>query len=203
MPDSKTTLSIAPYRKGALPLKLELGPVFIAEARVHEIAMADKARAKSLFADFIGAYIYTSKLHAMCKLHVARAATESRKRRSVLIIDFMPEMAKAKGLSTSRSPTGAEDIREAFLYRDEEFLIIEDGRAALEAAEAMMLGKMLALRDAADAVKQMLSPEDRPRLSNSEIQPNAYGRDANPDPMGAADPPPANTPVEGFDEPQH
>lgn len=200
MSNSNAVLAIAPYRKGGLPLKLDLGPSFISEARIHEISFADKTRAKDLFAEFTKAYIYASKLHAMCKLHVARAAIESRKRRSVLIIDFMPEMAKAKGLSTSRSPTGAEDIREAFLYRDEEFLLIEDGRAALEAAEALLFGKMMAFREAADAVKQMLSPEDRPRLNNAEVQPNAHGFDENPDPMGAADaaPPPITT-VAGFD----
>lgn len=203
MSDSRATLSIAPYRRGGVPTLFDLGPCFVAERRIMEISFADKPRAKDLFAEFTRAYIYASKLHAMCKMQVAKATTESRKRRSVLIIDFIPEQAKAKGLATSRSPTGAEDIREAFLYRDEEFLAIEDSRAALEAAQELLFGKMMAFREAADAVKQMLSPDDRPRLNNATIEPNAHGRDAVPDPMGAADETPLNTPVDGFDAPAH
>jgi len=198
-------LEIAPYRTGGHPLVLDLAPCFVAEARIHEISFADKARSKDLFSEFTRGYIHASKLHAMCKLHVARATNESRKRRAVLVIDFMPAMAKEKGLASSRSPTGAEDIREAFLYKDEEFLRIEDSRAALEAAEQLLFGKMMALREAADACKQMLSPEDRPRLNNAELTPNAHGRDANPDPMHAADDiaPPISKPVDGFGTPGH
>lgn len=196
MSSSPTTLSIAPYRAGGIKLDFELAPLFTAEHRLFEIAIADKSKAKELFTEYTKAYIYASKLHAMCQLHVAKAAIESRKRRAILVIDYMPEMAKAKGLSTSRSPTGAEDIREAFLYRDEEFLRIEEGRASLEAAEQLLFGKMMAFREAADAMKRLLSPDERPRMSNAETLPNAFGSDDVPDPIGASD-----QPVDGFDAP--
>jgi len=198
-----TTLSIAPYRKGGAPVEFELGSVFPVEARIHEIAFADKSRAKDLFADFTRAYVYTSKLHAMCKLHVARATVEARRRRAVILLDLIPGMVKERGLATSRSATGAADIREAFYYTDAEYLQIEDGRAALEAAEALLFGKMMALREAADACKHMLSPDERPRLSNVEVRPNAFGVDTNPrmmesEPWNSAkefeiDPPPRHT----------
>jgi hypothetical protein len=203
MADSSTTFAISPYRKGGLPLKFDMAQVFSAESRMHEISFAGKIQSKDLFATFTRAYIYVSNLHAMVKLHVARASTEARKRRAVLIIDHIPGMAKEKGLATSRSPTGAEDIREAFLYKDEEYLLIEEGRAALEAAEALLFGKMMAFREAADACKQMLSPDERPRLNNAELTPNAHGMDEKPlIPHDEVVPPP-KTPVTGFGEPQH
>lgn len=198
-------LIIAPYRVGGIALTLDLQPCFVAEARIHEISFADKQRAKDLFSEFTRAYIYASKLHAMCKLHVFRATTASRRRRSIVLIDIIPGKVAEKGLSTSRSTTGAADIREAFIYTDEEYLACEDARAALEAAEQLMFGKMMAFREAADACKQMLSPDDRPRLNNAEIHPNAHGTDAEPNPMQAYDEatPIPNRPVEGFGTPGH
>lgn len=197
-------LILAPYRRNALALKMDMMPIFQAEQRINEIAFAGKDQAKSLFADFTRAYVYSAKLHAMVKLHVARATNESRKRRAVLILDYIPEQAKAKGLATTRSPTGAEDIREAFLYRDEEFLNIEDARAALEAAEALLLSKLMAFRDAAQGCRAMLAPQDVPHFNNAETQPNAYGTDANPrmveEPIDA--PPPIKI-VDGFGTPSH
>jgi len=198
-------LTILPYKPGGISLTLDLAPCFVAEARIHEISFADKQRAKDLFSEFTRAYIYASKLHAMCKLHVFRATTASRRRRSIVLIDIIPEKVKEKGLTTSRSATGAADIREAFIYTDTEYLACEDARAALEAAEQLMFGKMMAFREAADAVKHMLSPDDRPRLNNAEIHPNAHGTDAVPDPMGASDdaPPLPHQPVTGWGTPGH
>jgi len=198
-------LSIAPYRKLGLAVSLDMAPCFTAEARIFEIAFADKAKAKDLFSEFTRAYIYAGKLHAMLKMHVAKATTESRRRRAVILLDLMPEMAKEKGLASSRSPTGAADIREAFFYKDEEFLAIEDSRAALEAAEALLFSKLMAFREAADAVKQMLSPEDRHRPNNAELVPNAFGTDTNPRMMEVPrdEAPPPICVVEGFGTPGH
>lgn len=200
-----SVLTILPYKPGGLSLELDLKPCFVAEARIHEISYADKQRAKDLFSEFTRAYIYASKLHAMCKLHVFRATTASRRRRSIVLIDIIPGKVAEKGLGTSRSTTGAADIREAFIYTDEEYLACEDARAALEAAEQLMFGKMMAFREAADACKQMLSPDERPRLNNAEVHPNAHGTDAVPNPMQAFDeatPINSNT-VPGFGKPGH
>ena len=203
------TLDLEMYRKNAPPIKLEMGPLFAAERRINDIGFATKAQAKALYANFLGAYIHAAKLHAMVKLHVAKSAIESRRRRSIILIDIIPGKAKEKGLSTSRSPTGAEDIREAFFYEDEEFVHIENSRAALEAAEQLMFGKMMAFKSAADACSAMLSPDEREhRGPNTEVQAGAHGIDPMGDMVeaGAREhtpevPPKADVP--GFGKPSH
>lgn len=204
------TLDIALYRKDLPALKLELGPIIAAEHRINDIGFASKDQAKGLYSTFMGAYIHASKLHAMVKLHVAKGAIESRKRRSIVLIDIIPGKAKEKGLGTARSPTGAEDVREAFFYADEEFVSIENSRAHLEAAEQFMFGKMMAFRSAAEACCAMLSPDERPRFNNTEVVGGFHGVD--PDgrmvEQGAAQhtpstPIPPIVDVGGFGKPSH
>jgi hypothetical protein len=203
------TLDIALYRQDLAPLKLELGPIIAAEHRINDIGFATKDQAKVLYSTFIGAYIHAAKMHAMVKLHVAKGAIESRKRRSIVLIDIIPGKAKEKGLGSARSPTGAEDVREAFFYADEEFVAIENSRSHLEAAEALMFGKMMAFKSAAEACAAMLSPDERPRASNTEVVGGFHGVDPNGRMVEAgaqehtpAAPPPIKD-VAGFGSPVH
>jgi hypothetical protein len=194
-----TVLTIQLYRDGLAPLRLDLAPAHQAERRINDIAFATKHHAKELFSTFLRGYINVAKSHAVVKLHAQKAAIEARKRRAVLLIDHIPAMAKEKGLATSRNATGSEDVREAFYYTDPEYVRIEEARAHLEAAEALLFGKMMAMKAAHDACKAMLSPEDRPVASNTaEAVPGPYGVDERPAMVQEE-----HEEAQGFGEPRH
>jgi hypothetical protein len=157
-----TTLAVPHYRQGLEPFKFDLARVYEAEARLGDIAICTKPLAKDLVATFTKAYVQLGKVHAKVKYEVAMATIQARRRRAVLLLDEMPEKAKAKGLATARAPTGSEDVREAFFYTDETYLHIEEARAGLEATQELLFGKMMAMRGAIDSCRAMLSPDERP-----------------------------------------
>jgi hypothetical protein len=86
---------------------------------------------------------------------VAEATIASRKRRAVIILDMATEIAKSKGLSSARAPTGSEDIREAICYADDEYTAIETYRASLEGLKELVYIKLNSMRLAFDAVKSI------------------------------------------------
>jgi hypothetical protein len=176
---SQTTLAVPHYRKGIEPFKFDLARVYEAEARLSDIAIATKPIAKDLVATFTKAYVQLGKVYAKVKYEVAMAAIAARKRRAVILLDELPEKAKAKGLATARAPTGSEDVREAFFYTDEAYLAIEESRAALEATQELLFGKLMAMKAAMESCRAMLSPDDRPSF-------DTHGSALVSDPTGRA-----------------
>jgi hypothetical protein len=95
--------------------------------------------------DFDDGYDAACKLHSRVIYEVEMATIASRKRRAVLLRDELPTVIKDRGLASSRSPVGAEDIRETIYYEDDEFVRLEQYRAALEAIRELLFGKMMSM----------------------------------------------------------
>ena len=182
---SNAILAVPHYKQGLEPHRFNLERVYEAEARLQDIQLAGTAQAKDLFAVFTKAYVQLGRIHSKVKYEVAMAAIASRKRRAVLMLDVIPEQAKAKGLGTARAPTGSEDVREAFMYSDPDFLHIEESRAALEATEALVFGKMMAMKDAMAACRMMLAPGEITTvqtIGNTSPEPSEKPLNYDPEP---------------------
>jgi hypothetical protein len=185
---SNAILAVPHYRQGIEPLRFDLARVYEAEARLQDIQLAGTSQAKELFAVFTKAYVQLGRVHAKVKYEVAMAAIASRKRRAVLMLDVIPEKAKEKGLGTARAPTGSEDVREAFMYSDSDFLRVEESRASLEATLELVFGKMMAMKDAMAACRMMLAPGDVPSvqtLGNTSPEPAEKTISYDPEPSPA------------------
>lgn len=151
-----TVLSIPRPQYGLAPLQIDLTIAYKAESHIKEIAAANQSNALWFASVFSEAYNSLSRAYGALHYEVASAAIAARKKRAVLVLDVAPRIAKEKGLSSTRSPTGSEDVREAICYSDPEYAAIEEYRAALEAAKELVFLKLRAMQMAYDATKAIV-----------------------------------------------
>lgn len=123
---------------------------------MHELAFANTNTAKELAATFWDAHSRLARIYGEVSRELASTEVALKKRKAVLTLDVIPDKAKEKGLTSSRSPTGSEDIREAFYYTDDEFVAIKESLGALEAVKEMLEIKLTSLRGAAETAKRMI-----------------------------------------------
>jgi hypothetical protein len=161
MMETRTALILQRPEKGLAPLEVDLALAYEAEARLPDIAHVNRMTAPGLVAMFTRAADHMAKVHARLEFEVQRATIASRRRRSIVTLDLMPQQVKERGLGSPRSPLGAEDIREALLYGDDEYCRIEEARAGLEAARELAFNKLLLLKGAARSCEKVLEPEGR------------------------------------------
>jgi hypothetical protein len=154
--NSSTTLSIPRPLQGLNPFEVDLTLAYQAEGHLKEIATAGSGNALFLVSKFARAYNALGRAYGMLYKEVGSAAIDSRKRRAHIILDLAPAKAKEKGLSSQRSPTGSEDVREAICYSDPDYCAIEEYRAALEAAKELVFIKLQAMRMGYEAVKSII-----------------------------------------------
>jgi hypothetical protein len=155
-----TKLSISRPQAGLAPLEIDLTLARKAEASLREIAAANSSSSLSLASTFSVAYDSLARAYGALYAEASLATIASRKRRSVVLLDLAAGIAQAKGLASSRSPTGSEDVREAICYADDEFTAIETYRAGIEAAKELVYMKMQAIRMGFDAVRAILKAND-------------------------------------------
>lgn len=151
-----TMLSIQRPWQGLEPFEVDLKLAFDGERRMQEIATATTGNALLLCSVFARAYDSLGRAYGHIYCEVGCATVAARKRKSILVLDKAPGIAKEKGLSSARSPTGSEDVREAICYADEEYCRIEEYRAGLEAAKELIYCKLQAMRMSYDAVRSLV-----------------------------------------------
>lgn len=132
-------------RRDEPTFEVDLTPIHRAESRREELIVAQGRTLLELANAFDDGYDAACKLHSKVIYEEEMATIASRKRRAIIMRDDLPGRIKERGLGSSRSPLGAEDIREAMLYEDEEFTKLEEYRAALGAIKELLFGKMMSM----------------------------------------------------------
>jgi Mg2+ and Co2+ transporter CorA len=132
-------------RQDERTFEVDLTRIHQVESRRNELMAASGRGLIELANDFDDGYDAACKLHSRVIYEVEMATIASRKRRAVLLRDELPTVIKDRGLASSRSPVGAEDIRETIYYEDDEFVRLEQYRAALEAIRELLFGKMMSM----------------------------------------------------------
>lgn len=146
-------------------IKIDLKSILESERRLHEVAITTKDKAPELLASFNLSWL---ELHGhIVYLENERniADRELRKRRSVIVLDVAPQILKDKGLANPRSPAGNEDLREAVINQDAEYLAIEERYQKIEAVIELLRGKLKAFEMAYNSVKKIIS--DLPSFYNN------------------------------------
>jgi hypothetical protein len=154
--NSTAMLTIERPHQGLAPFEVDLRLAYEGERKMKEIATATSGNALHLASVFARAYDSLGRAFGHLYKEVGSATIESRKRKAKLVLDEAPRIAKEKGLANSRSPSGAEDVRAAVCYADEEYCRIEEYRNALEAAKELVFCKLQAMRMAYDAVRSLV-----------------------------------------------
>lgn len=140
--------------------EIDLIRVHQAEARREEIVSAHGRALLELANAFDDGYDSACKLHSQVIYESEMATIASRKRRAVLLRDEFPRIIRERGLGSTKSPVGAADIRDTLLYEDDEFLRLENYRAALEAIKELLFGKMFSMQRLCKRTEILLQRHD-------------------------------------------
>jgi hypothetical protein len=140
------------------PMEFELGSLLKVENRKAEIAYVNKETAPELLTAFNEAYCATKRMMNQINLEYMNSKRYADQRRAIVILDVVPEVLKRKGLSTTRSPGGSEDLRKAVLDLDTEYNALLDIVAVLETAYEFLNIKAKGFEWAYHAVKKIYDP---------------------------------------------
>ena len=117
------------------PLIFELQEIEKIEQRKIEISYANKDTAPELMYIFNKAYCEIKRMMAQIGHEYSVAKKYSNKRKGAVLLDVAPDILQKKGLKTS------EDLRNAILDQDDEYLELLDKVNMLEAAYEYLSGK--------------------------------------------------------------
>ena len=137
-------------------IELNMNKVYATERRIPEIAFITPHKAPELLARFNEAFLDLVKYIPMVKYEHIQAKREANKRRSIVLLDLVPEILKTKGLTNAKSPAGSEDLRRAILETDEEYERLSRQCEKIEAIIELLEGKLKALEWAYTATKKIV-----------------------------------------------
>jgi hypothetical protein len=157
--DQKTCSLVVPSEEGKKPILLPLTKIYETESRIQEVATVNAHKAPELLAAFNIAYLdirdYIVRLH----LCLADAESSANTRKSIVILDIVPQVLRDKGIASARSPGGSEDQREAVLAQDAEYLKRKDRIDIIKAIIELLEGKKIGIEWAYTSVKKILGGE--------------------------------------------
>lgn len=148
--------------------QVNLAPIYIAEARRNELVAARGRSLIELANAFDDGYDAACRLRAQAMYEQEIATIASRKRRAIILRDEMPAKLKERGLTSARSPVGAEDIRDTMYYEDAEFEKLETYRAALSAVVEFLFGKMMSMNRLCKRAESLMPQQDRGGLGQHD-----------------------------------
>lgn len=187
--DPQTSTFLIPRRDGST-VHVQMRSVYTALGRVQEIATVNAQKAPELLATFNMAYLDVIEVQKQLELLEHDAEQVANLRKSVVLLDLVPKYMQERGISTSRSPLGSEDLRKAMLDRDEEYLACLDRVAHIQAVQKLVDGQKEGLEMAFTSVKKILGGETNWQGLNQNRNLSAGA------PSGPLYPPVPSTPAE-------
>lgn len=140
-------------------ISLPLADLYSAEARIREIATVNAHKAPELLATFNIAYLNLNDYLRQIELFLHQAKKALNGRKSIVLLDIVPQFLADRHL-TGKSKSGSEDLRQAVLDQDQEYLRLADNVAQVEAILKLMEEKRKAFEMAFTSVKKILGQEN-------------------------------------------
>jgi hypothetical protein len=142
---------------------LDMRKIHKAEARLVELQGVTRLKAGELLYTFIDAFGEAKTHLAWLRGEYGRAKQRVREARGIVVLDKAADVLKAKGLASSRSPAGSEDLRDGVVNRDEEYKKVFDVFCQIEAAVEHMEGKVEKMKMAYYAISDLVKTADAKR----------------------------------------
>jgi hypothetical protein len=152
MHEQGTQILVPRFTGNRQPIVVDMDLPYRAEARINEISFANKSTAPELASFFNQAYGQLATAYAKLHYEMGMSEIACKKRKAVLTLDHIPDKMKEKGFAKSN-----EDVREAFLYTDEDYINLKESLAAIEATKELVYIKMNALKMALDTTRGILN----------------------------------------------
>lgn len=156
------------------PLSFEVGEIRRAEERIQEIAFMTPSKAPELMAVFNKAYLDVCRISSAVEYEYELASKHLRETRAVLLIDKVPQRLKEKGLSTTKSPNGSEDYRQALLDLDPDYSKAQETLINIKCYLSLLEGKKKSIEMAYTATKKILGESFQNR-SNPHLTTGTVG----------------------------
>ncbi len=128
------------------PHCFDMRRVFRAESRLIELSGLTKAKAGELLHCFIQAFDDAKTHLATLRGEHMRSKQKVRSVRAVVVLDKASKVLQEKGLASTRSPAGSEDLRSAVVDSNQDYLDAAEHFAQIEAAVEFMEGKVEVLK---------------------------------------------------------
>ena len=177
---------------GRSPEVIDLTVVYEIENRIQEVAFVTAAKAPELLARFNEAYLYVHKHISLLEYELVRAECAADKLRAVILLDKVPQILEAKGLTSGRSKAGSEDLRNAVLAQDAEYQEALDQAQQIRCIIELLKGKMKGFEMGYTSVKKILGESPYGMLSRS------VGSGTGEAPAGGTNPDPMRSTPAGF-----
>lgn len=152
-------------------------PVYRAERRIDEIAITNVHKAPELSSCFLKAFsVLVDHLNVINK-ELVKAENAVSMAKAVVMLDRAPEILKAKGLVSSKSPSGSEDLRNAVLVLDKDYQFALDVYQELEAYYELIKTKKDTMDKAYMAVRKIMGEVERADTSHTSFSPHELDDD--------------------------
>jgi hypothetical protein len=151
------------------PHILDMRRIHKAEARLVELAALTRPKAGELLHTFIEAYGDARTHLAVLKQEFGASKQKLRQVRGVIVLDRVQDALKEKGLASARSPAGSEDLRDAVVNTDPDYLVAADRLNQVEAAMEHMDGKVKKLDMAYFAINGLIKLNDARQATSGGV----------------------------------
>lgn len=164
-------LVVPPGVAGGTPIVISLEEILRAEQRQDEVATVNSTRAPELLAEFTKQWLNLSRLVAQVTAERNRAEKELNKRKSIILVDLMPERLAQKGLSSSA------DNREAIITLDDEYIKLGDTFDQISAILELLKGKLRSFDMAFTSVKRIITSDTYMQFNkNNSLSGDTYSQ---------------------------
>jgi len=147
---TELTIPIVKTLDGREDLTVQLHSTSVAECRAPEIAAITPAKAPELLVTFNKAYLDLTQIYAKLHLERSRAEDSLGKAKAVVLLDKLPGILKARGISSS------VDIRQAIVDSDEEYQMAKETLDIITATMEYIKGKIKFMENSYTAVKKII-----------------------------------------------
>lgn len=163
---------VCPAKKGYVALNMT--NIYRAEERIQEIAFVTQHKAPELLAMFNMVFLELTRHITRVKYEKVEAEKAAERVRAVILLDKVPGILEAKGLTSARSPAGSEDLRNAILSVDPEYSAAVDKCDQVNAVLGLLEGKLKGIEWAYSSVKKILG-ENAYNHSNPTLKDSGSG----------------------------
>lgn len=159
--DSKNALVVPAGNGTDKPLVFDMTQIYKAHRRLVELCGVNKLKAGELLHTYIAAWKETKEYGAQATRQVTIAKRKVKEARATVILDRVREVAKEKALSSN------EDVRDAIVQKDEDYIAACDRLAEIEAKEKLLEISAETFKMAYFAVNKLVDPYDKTSASTS------------------------------------
>lgn len=152
-----------------MSVEVDISYLYEIEARIPEVASVTLVKAPELLASLNVAYAKAARDVSLLKMAQDQASKRVSQAKAVVLLDRAPAILREKGLTSAKSPSGSEDLRQAVLDMDADYILACDELSMAKAYGLLIQGKLKAIEMAYTSVKKILGESSSYQLGGMDL----------------------------------